>query len=116
MPTWPTTLPATPLLDRFRETAPNTLIRTEMEQGPAKMRQRTTAGVRTLSVNYLLSAAQVTTLDTFYVSDTAGGSIPFDYTHPRTGDALSCRFKSPPEYAPGNGLYFMTTLSLEIMP
>ena len=116
MPTWPITLPAAPLIDRFRETAPNTLIRTEMDQGPAKVRQRTTAGVRLLSVSYLLSADQTADLDDFYTNDTAGGALAFDYIHPRTGDTLTCRFKSPPEYAPGNGLYYLTTLTLEVLP
>ena len=45
MTSWPATLPVSPLLDGFIETVPETIIRTDMDQGPAKTRQRTTAGV-----------------------------------------------------------------------
>jgi hypothetical protein len=116
MPTWPVTLPAAPLLEGFREATPDTVLRTEMEQGPAKLRQRTTAGVRTLSVGYLLSAAQVATLETFYLTTLSGGAAAFDFTHPRTGAGVSCRFVRPPEYAAVNGNYFRAALELEILP
>ena len=44
MPTWPNTLPVSPLLDGFSETLPETLIRTKMETGPDKV--GTTRGAR----------------------------------------------------------------------
>ena len=116
MTTWPDTLPASPLLDGFRETVQNTALRTEMEQGPAKLRRRTTAGVRTMSVAFVLSAAQVAILDTFYLTTLQGGTLSFDFTHPRTAAAVTCRFVKPPEYGVLNGAYFKTALDLEIVP
>ncbi len=76
--TWPITLPAYPLLEKYAEAMPNTTIRTDMETGPAKVRQRTTAGVRRLSVGYLLSKAQVSTLEEFYLTILKGGSLSFE--------------------------------------
>ncbi len=116
MTTWPDTLPSAPLLENFQELPPETAIRTDMDTGPAKVRQRTTAAVGTLAVSYLLSKAQTTTLDAFYQTTLFGGSGAFDYTHPRTGDTVSCRFVNPPEYAPANGNYFKVTLTLEVLP
>ena len=116
MTTWPDTLPASPLLENFRELLPETTIRTDMDTGPAKIRQRTTAAVGSLMVNYLLSTAETIALDAFYQTTLFGGSGAFDYTHPRTGATLSCRFVSPPEYAPVNGNYFKVTLTLEVLP
>lgn len=116
MPTWPGTLPIAPLLDNFRETVPDTVLRTEMEQGPAKLRQRTMAAVRTLAVSYLLDKTQVTALETFYLTTLSGGITPFDFAHPRTAATVSCRFVKPPEYTTTNGNFFKTTLELEILP
>lgn len=116
MPAWPSTLPATPLMDKFRETSPDTLIRTEMETGPAKIRRRSTAGVRGMTLGYLLSRAQVAALESFYLADTAGGALAFDFTHPRSGAALVCRFRSPPAYESVNGEYFHVAVALEALP
>ncbi len=116
MTTWPDTLPVSPLLEGFHEAAPVTSIRTDMEQGPAKLRQRTTAAVRTLTVSYLLGKTQVATLETFYSATLAGGTGSFDFVHPRTGDTVSCRFVRPPEYGAVNGNFFKALLALEILP
>jgi hypothetical protein len=116
MTTWPDTLPAYPLLDGFRETAPNTVIRTDMEQGPSKVRLRTTAAVRTMTLSYLMSKTQVTALETFYLAALQGGALPFDFTHPRSNGAVSCRFTRPPEYVASNGSFFKVALELEVLP
>jgi len=116
MTTWPSTLPSTPLLENFQELLPETSIRTDMDTGPAKLRQRTTAAVGSLMVSYLLSKVQTATLDAFYETTLFGGAGAFDYTHPRTGNTVSCRFVSAPQYAPANGNYFKVMLTLEILP
>jgi hypothetical protein len=116
MTAWPNTLPAAALLENFHESAPETIIRTDMDTGPAKIRQRSTAGMRSLSLHYLLSASQVATLESFYLTTLAGGSLSFTFTHPRTVATVSCRFVRPPEYGDNNGSYFKVALELEIMP
>ncbi len=116
MPTWPVTLPASPLVDGFQETPPPTVIRTEMDQGPAKTRQRTTAGVRRMQLSFILSKAQTATLDSFFTDTVKGGALGFDFTHPRTGSTLNCRFAEPPRYAALNGEKFRTALVFEVLP
>lgn len=116
MTSWPSQLPAYPLLDGFRESVPDTAIRTDMEQGPAKVRLRTTAAVSRLSCAYLMSKAQVTALDTFYQAGLQGGALSFEFLHPRRNVTVMARFVRPPEYAAGNGGFFRVSAELEILP
>ena len=116
MPAWPITLPASPLVEGFRETPPDTVLRSPMDQGPAKLRRRTTAGTGALSLTYLLSRAQVNALMDFFNDTLAGGSLPFDFTHPVNGATLACRFRQMPAYAPVNAEYFRAAIELEVLP
>lgn len=116
MPQWPETLPASPLASKYEETAPDNILRTQMEQGPAKLRRRATGGVAQLEAGYLMTAAQVAALEEFRRDQIAGGALAFDFPHPRTGTAVSCRLrKSPVITARGNGHYHVR-LSLEVLP
>ena len=116
MPTWPNNLPARPLNDGFQEVMADTLLRTTMDQGPAKLRRRGTAGVGALSLQYILSAAEVAALKTFYHDTLGGGALAFIFTHPVTLASLTCRFKSPPSFSNLNGGYFRVRVELEVLP
>lgn len=114
--TWPEGLPSAPLLEPYREKPPETALRTQMEQGPAKLRQRTTAGVGEMEVAYLLTVAQTAMLEDFYRDTLMGGSLAFAYAHPRKGVDVAVRFKKPPQIASGNGRYFELRFELEVLP
>ena len=117
MPTWPLTLPAAPEGPGYTETLPNTLVRTAMDAGPPKVRQRYTAGVRPFSMTWMLTKAQVAILDTFYLSTLAGGSLSFDgLPQPRTQAAATFRFVEPPSYAYLGPDVWRATTKLEILP
>lgn len=116
MPTWPSTLPAFPLAESFRETVPDTTLRTSMDYGPAKTRRRTTAGAAGIFAAYILDRTQVEHLDEFYQAALSGGALSFIFAHPRTGTEESCRFKKPPEYISLNGDYFRVLVELEVLP
>jgi len=46
-----------------------------------------------------------------------GGSLPFDWKHPRTGTAQTFRWVEPPTYTPlARGTRWQATLRLEILP
>lgn len=116
MATWPTGLPQRPLADGFTESPQSNVVRSDMDVGPAKMRRRYTATVRTYSMELLLSTSQVATLETFYRT-TLAEVDPFDWTDHRTGSAASYRFRSPPAYTEaGAPDYWRTTLDLEVLP
>ena len=114
---WPVSLPQRPLAQGLQERVPDTLIRTSMEAGPPKVRRRYTAGIRLFEMQLRLAASQVDTLDAFFEETLAGGSLPFDWEHPRTGAAVAFRFVEPPAYSPAAGGQLWTgTLRLEVLP
>ena len=63
-----------------------------------------------------MSKAQVAALDTFYLATLQGGSLPFDFVHPRRNATVAARFTKPPEYAAGNSGFFRVAIELEILP
>ncbi len=113
---WPESLPSKVLIERYQETFPDTVVRTSMEQGPAKLRQRSSAGVGEMTVGYLLTVSQVGVLEDFYRTTLAGGSLGFSYQHPRRSDMVTARFRKPPQIAPRSGRYYLARLELEILP
>jgi len=116
MAVWPNTLPAIPLVEGFKEAAPDTSIRTQMDTGPARIRPRYTAGVRPIAGKISCDKTQVATVDTFYLTTLLQGSQSFDWAHPRTGVTVSFRFTKPPTYEPAHKDRWTVTLDLEIMP
>jgi len=114
---WPVSLPQEPLAQGFSEQAPSTVIRSQMEAGPPKVRRRFTAGVRNIECQLRLTPAQVDTLDSFFDTTVAGGSLSFDWKHPRSGAAVTLRFVEPPSYTPlTRGTLWQASLRLEILP
>ena len=116
-PVWPASLPQDVLVEGYEETFPELALRTEMDAGPAKVRRRFTAGVRTLNVMSAMTRTQVATLDTFFATTTQGGALQFDWVHPRTGSAAALRFTRPPMTAPEpGGQRWRVELELEVLP
>ena len=94
---WPTSLPTAVDRDGYDETFVDTTIRSEMDAGEPKMRRRFTAGIQQIAIRLRLTDAQVTTLETFFKTTSASGSLPFNWTHPRTGAAVVMKFRSAPK-------------------
>lgn len=115
MPTWPGTLPQTPLADGYREHGKDNVVRTEMDAGVAKTRKRYTAGISVHEVLFRLTTAQVATLESFHEGDTEFGALSFDMPHPRTGSTVTTRFVQPPVYD-AEGVNFVVSLVLEVLP
>lgn len=93
---WPGTLPVAVDRDGYEETFVDSSIRTEMDAGEPKVRKRFTAAIQPITIKLRLTDTQVTTLETFYKTDTASGSLSFNWTHPRKGTACVMRFQGPP--------------------
>ncbi len=113
---WPPSLPTRLHTNGFTETPPAVVIRTEMEVGPAKVRRRTTAGVRRIRGMMWLTAAQRQTLDDFFVDTLAHGALAFEWQHPITGAAADFRFVAPPQYGHLGGGTYVAQFDLEILP
>lgn len=116
IPVWPGELPVAPLVERYQEVMADTVIRTKMDQGPAKTRQRSTAGAAELVVSYLLSRSQISVLEAFFLDALGGGSRGFTYMHPRREQPVTARFRKPPQISARNGQYYMARLELEVLP
>lgn len=138
-PTWPTSLPQALLTRNYKETAPNLVIRTQMDAGPAKVRRRFTAGIRAIEGLLVLDEDQLAVLDNFFLSDCQGGALSFSWTYQREWQDVdfdadtdtntdsdtrpvswapaTFRFVKPPAYSDtGDGRHYEVTLSLEILP
>lgn len=116
MAAWPGSLPQLSLLAGALETVQDGTIRTEMDAGPAKRRRRYTAVVRRFTVPLVLTTDQVATLETFYDSTLQGGVDAFDWTHPRTGAAVSLAFVARYQLTPIGGGYYQVILDVEAQP
>ena len=116
MPTWPASLPQDISSQNYKETPPNTIIRSTVEVGIAKQRSRTTGAARPISATLLLTLDQVETLDDFYENDLGFGALSFDWKHPRTDVPSTFRFTDTPSYPAASSVTFRVTLPLEILP
>src|SRR5690554_3167365 len=103
MAEWPTELPP-PALNTFREAPPDNRLRSTMDKGPAKVRRRTTANTYPIGFNLNLTDAEWSALKVFFNETTFGGTEVFDFTHPKTGEALQCRFMDVPEASDREGI------------
>ena len=72
MATFPSTLPA-PMIGGYAVKPMDQVVRTSMEVGTARMRLRSTAKIDILSVEWLLTDAQMATFRTWYYQDAASG-------------------------------------------
>ena len=113
---WPATVPTDFLLGGFSESPADNLIRSGMGAGPDKVRRRSTAGVRPIVGDILMTVTQLATFDTFYVTTLASGALTFNLAHPRTSVSQEMRFTTPPTYKPNGGVYWRVSVSMEILP
>lgn len=120
--TWPVSLTRSPRLGDLSEEAPDVLLRSEVDVGPAKLRRRFTGDARRFSVALDLTRSELTTFDVFFRDTTEGGALSFDWKHPRTGAAAVFRFLRPPTYRPqaprtaSGGEWWRVTFDMEMLP
>jgi hypothetical protein len=115
MATFPATLPA-PLISSYAEQRQNQVLRTEMDAGIPKVRRRFTAALTNLQVSWVLTDTQLSTLETFFVTTLLGGATAFDWTHPRTGAAVSARFVEPYAIKALRPDLFEVSAKVEVLP
>ena len=120
MPNWPGTLPTKPRQDSYRELQqPGAAIRTPVEQGPPKQRNRFTACIQSFQVDYDMTSAQVDTFWTFYRTTLGNGALAFDgLPHPRTQATVQQRFdvSNPPSDSASGWDSYVVSMNLEILP
>lgn len=114
---WPSTLPDYVLQQGYDEKWGSTSISTSMEIGPAKKRNRTTAGIDRFQVQLLLTSDEVDALKIFWKTTVARGTLPFTWVNPREQTAVTFRFlgDDAPDIKPSNDS-FVASFALEILP
>ncbi len=113
---WPGGLPQRPSVSGYQESFAETALRTPMEAGAAKLRRRFTAAPRQMELSFRMTPAQVALVRTFFEDTTAGGTLPFDWVHPRDGTTSSYRFMEPPRVSATAANLFSISIKLEQMP
>lgn len=117
MTDWPSSLPQGLAAQDFKYSLPDNTIRTQMDQGPDKIRRRTTSTPGTLDGSMVMSSAQWEDLVAFFqttVAETGQFTFPNPYDEGATD--ITVRFRSSPEavfFAPGK---WRVSLSFEVMP
>ena len=104
MSAWPSiAAPVFPL----SENREDGVIRSAFEAGYEQTRRRFTRCRKTFGLKWsVLSAADKSTLMTFFDTTTGGGADSFTWTYPGTATTYTVRFTGPPKVAlVANGLY-----------
>lgn len=118
MPTWPGTLPQTPLEQAYEETMRPSQVRSSINGLPIVQRQRSPGYAKPINLMLQMTSAQVDTFQSFYRTDLGNGAISFNWTHPRTNVIVRVRFiggQVPKTTAIGHDTYHVTCPA-ELMP
>lgn len=113
---WDTDLPADLLQQGYSESTSSVLLRSAMDVGPAKVRQRATRAIRSVKGSQLMTTAQIAELKTFFNTTLENGSLRFSWTSPVDGSSVEMRFVEPPSWSVASGDYYNVNLDLEILP
>ena len=113
---WPSALPRHVGISSYQERFAETALRTPMEAGIAKLRRRYTAAPRQFDMSIRMSAEQVSLLCDFFEDTCAGGTLAFDWLHPRTTAPATFRFIDAPRVSASSPISFLVALKLEEMP
>lgn len=116
MITWPDSLQQNVNADSFTFTPGETVLRSDVDVGPAKVRRRTTRSVDTMQATINLPLNLFSVLDQFYRTDVNGGASAFQFVHPISRLPVTVRFTKAPVYTPLGGIEFQAALELEILP
>lgn len=116
IPAWPSSLPQRLMKENYNEQSPSLTISSQPDGGPAKVRRRFTAGVRSVKGQIRLTEEQLRSFIDFRDNDLLGGALRFTWTDPLDATkAVEMRFVDPPSWTASSG-FFIVQLSLEILP
>lgn len=113
---WPVGLQQLLSEANFGLTIGDTLLRSEMDVGPQKVRRRFTKPVNTFSGSINLTIAEYSTFYTFFNTTLNGGAITFDFPHPITQVLTEFRFKGSPRINSLGGGNFNAQFEWEELP
>lgn len=110
---WPASLPA--CCDSYTEKAEPVTVRTNVAEGPAKVRRRFTLRVVRGQVGMHLTIAQRNTLDSFFYVDLDGGVGRFEFRHPWLDVIKQWRMVEAPDFSNDGPIGVAATMVWELM-
>lgn len=116
MDAWPISLQQTLNAAGFEVKFGNTLLRTEMDAGLAKVRSRYTDAIDQYGCQIFLDFDQYSDFSTFYKTTLNNGALPFTFTDPFTETETVYRFAESPVIRPLGGRMFQVSMVWEKLP
>lgn len=115
---WPSDVPQKPLVDGYQENEENNVIRTQMDQGPDKVRRRTTDNVQNYQMVFRMDDTEKSNWQDWYENTVKHGSLKFDFDDPTDGNTYEWRLVIPPEpqWSSQGGNIFDLRIQMEKLP
>lgn len=113
---WPPELQQYLDQEGYQLTLGETVVRSDMDVGPAKTRRRFTKGIDQHSAQITIDQDMFDIFQEFYKTITNGGALRFEMLHPITRETAEFRFLGPPSFKPLGGGWFQASFTLEEMP
>lgn len=111
--TWPPDLRRRLTVPSFNQTTKVAAIRSNMDVGVDKVRNRYTTPIYHISGNMICSKDQLEILDSFFNIDLNNGVLKFYFPDPITEEIKEHRFLEPPKYSALGGDWFSAALKME---
>ena len=116
MAVWPVSIQQKLNVASFSETIGETVLRSDNDIGPQKVRRRFTRSVDVLSCSINITFEEYTTFMNFFKTTINGGATAFDFDHPISGVPSQFRFTAPPQIVPLGGRVFQISMAWEKLP
>lgn len=94
----------------------DSLVRSDMDVGLAKVRNRYTKGIDTYTASIYVDITDVLIFESFYKDTLVNGALPFTFNDPITQIPTDFRFRSPPKISPLGGISFTISFVWERLP
>lgn len=111
---WPSGFQDRLNVESFQFAIGDTLIRSEMETGPKKVRRRFTKAIDKFSCSMTLTRSQYATFRNFYDVTLNAGSLPFTYKHPLTDVNTDFIFSKTPTLTMLGGTHVVLNMEWEL--
>jgi hypothetical protein len=115
--TWPATLPCKFMHGGLADGMADGRLISQTDTGPAKVRRRSSAMPRNVSGQMIMTAEQLATMRFFIDKTLIGGSLPFNFMDPVTGEWVLVRCAgSMPTWSRFGRDRFTVSMAIEILP
>ena len=111
--TWPVAVNTDIITNGFSQKARENTIRSKVEAGLDKLRNRYTTPIVDSSVNLVVTFAEYTALEAFYNTTLQGGVLTFNFTDPADSTEYEYRFLETIGYSPFNTFNYLASMKWE---